>query len=122
MVRDRRTNSDGGGRLSEVRRAVLAGLVICCLGAAVAQLAAAALYATSLRRLSGIDIDDGGRRLMAAPLILRLGQRIEPRKVIEHLQRIGYYDSATSEAASYSATSTSVTVHPRFREFQPARI
>jgi penicillin-binding protein 1B len=108
--------------LTSVRTGVTVGLAICCIAAALGQLATGTLYATSLRRLDTIDIRDGGRRLTAAPLTLRVGQHIELGEVIEHLRTLGYYDSTRSAPATYLATPTAITVHPRFGEFAAATI
>lgn len=105
-----------------LRRGITAGLAICCVAAVLGQVATAALYATSLRRLETVNIHDGGRRLLATPLSLRAGERVGLSGVVEHLRRIGYYDSAVPAPASYSVTAGSITIHPRFVEFPAATI
>ncbi|HKY20419.1 MAG TPA: transglycosylase domain-containing protein [Vicinamibacterales bacterium] len=108
--------------MRHLRRGVTAGLAVCCAAAVLAQVATAALYATSIRRLQAVNIHDGGRRLLATPLSLRAGEPIGRAEVLEHLRRIGYYDSAVPSAASYSVTEDSITIHPRFAEFRAATI
>jgi len=102
--------------MSATRRGILIAMASCCLAGVVGQSAAVALYAISLRRLEAVDIHDGGRRVLAAPLSLTIGDALPLFEIEDHLRRLGYYDSETSGPGTYSQTPDSLTIHSRFAE------
>lgn len=108
--------------MNTVRRGLTVALVTCCVGGLFGQVAVTALYVASLNRIATASITDGGRRLLAAPLQLRVGERVPSAQVADHLRRIGYYDASVEAAGCYSAGDSSLTIHPRFAEFQKVTI
>ena len=100
-----------------VRGAVVAALTLFLLAGTAANIGVTALYARSVARIDAAPlIGDRAVRILARPLRVAVGQRLEKAALEQHLRRIGYYPIRAREAGCYSSEDRSLTIWSRYPE------
>ena len=100
------------------RNFALALTVFAVLSAAVNG-AVAHVYQRGVGHLrSNPAIAERDLRVLARPLQLKVGQQLDRARLVDHLDRIGYYRLAAAEPGCYELTDDALTIRARYPEFR----
>ena len=92
-------------------------LTLFALVTAVVNIGVARVYSRGAQQLqSSRAIGERDLRVLARPLQLKPGQHFDRVRLIEHLERIGYYRSPAHEPGCYVVTDDGVTIRARYPE------
>src|SRR5688572_19903828 len=100
-----------------VHRNFATALTLFALLSAAVNIGVANVYSRGVGQLrSTHSIAERDLRILARPLQLKVGQTFDRARLIDHLDRIGYYYAPNAEPGCYDIGDDSVTVHARYPE------
>ena len=103
--------------IDRVHRNFSAALAAFALVSAVVNVTVARVYSRGVERLRSVpSIAERDLRVLARPLQLKVGQHFDRQRLVDHLERLGYYRIAATEPGCYQLTDDALTIRARYPE------
>ena len=99
------------------RRTFAIAMMIFALLAAATNLAVARIYRRGVEQLqANPSIAERDLRVLTRPLQLTVGQQFDQARLVDHLERLGYYRAAAAEPGCYDISDDALIIRGRYPE------
>ena len=103
--------------IDRAHRSFAVALTLFALLTAAVNVTVARVYSRGVEQLQSVSsIAERDLRVLARPLRLQAGQLFDRQRLIDHLDRLGYYRIEATEPGCYQLTDDSLTIRARYPE------